>query len=99
MTEKLSYKIIHNEPHGQWEIQVAPDNRVIGYLSYDLNDTEIFFTSTVVRREYQGQGLATELVRTAFEAVKAEGKRKIVPICSFVQKFATQNPGYPIAAE
>ncbi|MDR6939609.1 GNAT family N-acetyltransferase [Arcanobacterium hippocoleae] len=97
MNDEAAYEIVNNEPRGQWELRLAPDDRVIGYLSYDLNEEEIFFTHTVIHKDFQGRGLAGELVRTALDFEKEQGVRKIVPICSYVQKFVADNPGYPVA--
>lgn len=96
-SEKLDYEIVHNEPHGLWEIRLQPDGKVIGYLSYDLNDTEIYIISTTVHKDYRGRGLAEELVRTVLDYEKEQGVHKIVPICAYVQRFVAENPGYPIA--
>lgn len=107
-----SYRIIHNESAGQWEVRLvepaedptesndestnsanAP-GAVIAYLSYDLTDDSILFTSTVTVKRYQGFGIAGELVRTALDEVRDAGRYSVIPLCSYMEHFIDKHPEY-----
>ncbi len=84
------YEIVHNEPAGQWELRTRNDNLVIGYLSYEIVDAEIYFTRLTVKSEFTGQGLAKALANKALDYEVAKGEYAIVPVCSYVQKVWTE---------
>lgn len=67
---------------------------VIAYLSYDLTDSSILFTSTVTVKRYRGFAIASELVRTALNEVRDDGRYSIIPLCSYVEHFIEKHPEY-----
>ena len=95
-----AYRIVHNDPAGQWEVRLVdtaqPDGlgAIIGYLAYDYLDEAMLLTSTVVMKQYQGMGIAGDLVRTALNEVRDAGERKVVPICPYVKQFVQKHPEY-----
>ncbi|MCI7552024.1 MAG: GNAT family N-acetyltransferase [Actinomycetaceae bacterium] len=99
-TSQIPYHVEHNERHGQWEARLDADvlgfekGAIIGYASYDVDDEGVYFTHTVVRNEFGGQGIASAIVKAAFDHVVSEGKRKIVPICSFTADYLDKHPEY-----
>lgn len=63
-----------------------------GYLTFDLADRRLAYaTHTVVQAEYQGQGLAAELVAALVAWCDARGLL-IEPVCSYVQRLS-EHPG------
>ena len=62
------------------------DGEVIGVAEYDLRDDAIVFTHTEVPQEYEGQGIAAQLVRYALEAARARELR-VVALCPYVRAF------------
>ncbi len=67
---------------------------VIAYLSYDLTDSSILFTSTVTVKRYRGFAIASELVRTALNEVRDDGRYSVIPLCSYVEHFIEKHPEY-----
>lgn len=67
---------------------------VIAYLSYDLTDSSILFTSTVTVKRYRGFAIASELVRTALNEVRDGGRYSVIPLCSYVEHFIEKHPEY-----
>ena len=57
------------------------------------DDGRLVFDHTEVDKGYSGQGLAGRLVGFALDDVRARGKR-IVAICSYVDKYVTEHPEY-----
>lgn len=60
---------------------------------YRLADGKLVFIHTEVPSEFCGQGIATELARGAFEALRQSG-RKAVLQCPFMVHFANTHPEY-----
>lgn len=94
------YRIVHNEPAGQWEARLvdpaAPAGlgAVIGYMAYDYLDSAILITSTVVMEAYRGRGIAGALARTGLEEIRAGGQYKVVPICWYVKDYVAKHPEF-----
>lgn len=62
-------------------------------LDYSLRDGVMTITHTGVPSEVGGRGIASELVRAAFEAARSEGW-KVVPACSYAQVWIGRHPDY-----
>ncbi len=90
--------IRHNPDRERFEVLVA--GNVIGkaaYKDYDGGSSpQRVFYHTVINEEYGGQGLAGKLATVALDETVAAGFR-IVPVCPFIKKFITKNPGYASA--
>ncbi|MEO6604653.1 MAG: GNAT family N-acetyltransferase [Aeromicrobium sp.] len=87
----MSNKIDFNSAEHQYEIHV--DGVVAGYSEVREDDTTVTFTHTVVLDEYEGQGLAGELVTAALDDVRARDK-KVIAQCEYVARFIEKHPAY-----
>jgi uncharacterized protein len=76
----------------RYEIRVA-DGTLAGFAEYRDMDGVRVFTHTEIKREFEGQGLGSTLVRAALDAVRASGG-SIVPLCPFVEHFVTEHAEY-----
>jgi hypothetical protein len=65
----------------------------LAIAEYRLEDDRVIFTHTFVPPELRGQGVAEELVRTALDEARREGRR-VVPQCSYVALFIRRNPEF-----
>jgi hypothetical protein len=69
------------------------DGEVVGTIVYEHSGPRIVFRHTIVEPAYRGRGIATTLVRTALDDVRAKG----IPLsnyCGFVAEFITAHPEY-----
>ncbi|MDY5584185.1 MAG: GNAT family N-acetyltransferase [Arcanobacterium sp.] len=80
------YEIIHNEGSSQWELRLRAEDSVIGYLTYEIYDNQIFFTRLSVKKEFEGQGLGTVLAKEAIDYELELGENHVEPVCPFVQR-------------
>jgi len=64
-----------------------------GYVSYRDARSGRAFEHTVIATEYQGMGLASQLIRYALDEARATG-RNVLPFCPFVRSFIQQHPAY-----
>lgn len=53
----------------------------------------VVFTHTYVPASLEGRGIGSTLVRTALDAVRAEGLR-VVPVCPFFKAYIGKHPEY-----
>jgi len=81
----------HDPDRSRFEI--ALDGEVIGASYYRTEPGRRVFTHTEVDPEYQGQGLAGQLIKVALDATKAADLR-VVPQCPAVAKYASKHPEY-----
>jgi predicted GNAT family acetyltransferase len=80
-------EITNNPEHRRFEAGKARLNyRMTGPSTVEMVHTE-------VPAEYQGQGLAGKLAKTALEWARAQGF-KVVPSCSYIKGYIEKHPEY-----
>ena len=62
------------------------DGTLVGAAYYTMREDAVVFTHTEVPEEYEGQGIATQLVRSALDSVRARHLR-VVALCPYVRAF------------
>ena len=62
------------------------DGTLVGAAYYTMREDAVVFTHTEVPEEYEGQGIATRLVRSALDSVRARHLR-VVALCPYVRAF------------
>ncbi len=76
---------------GRYEVVV--DGVVAGYTQFREDEGSLAFPHTVVEDEFEGQGLASRLVREALDDVRAQG-RLIHPTCAYVKGWIEKHDEY-----
>ena len=84
-------EIVHNSDRNRFEIHL--DGEVIGRSYYRPEQGRRVFTHTEVDPDYQGQGLAGQLIKVALDDTKSAGLR-VVAQCPAVAKYASKHPEY-----
>ena len=80
-----------NPDAGQFEIVV--DGNVAGFTQYEKRDGATVFVHTEIDDAYEGQGLASKLVRGALDAVRGWNE-PVVAECSYVAGWIDKHPEY-----
>lgn len=88
----MSETVGHNERKHRFEIMV--DGELAGFAHYDLSNGVASFDHTEVQPQFNGRGLATTLVKAAFDQVRADDAWKIRAVCPFVATFVKRHPEY-----
>jgi predicted GNAT family acetyltransferase len=70
------------------------DGELAGFSVYELADGVIAFTHTEVDDAFEGHGVGSALVRRSLDAVRADGTRRVRPLCPFVRAWIDQHPDY-----
>lgn len=87
----MSHKVIHNPAENRYEIHV--DGILAGYTQAFEDGDVVTFPHTVVFDQFEGQGLASELVTGALDDIRVRGKL-IVVTCPYVTRFIDKHPDY-----
>lgn len=66
---------------------------LLAVAQYRLRADTIIFTHTEVPEEFEGQGIAAQIVRYALDDARARGL-KVVPRCPYVAGFIGRHPEY-----
>ena len=83
---------VRDDPRAsRFELRV--DGVFAGYVSYRDARSGRAFEHTVIAAEYEGMGLASQLVRSALDEARASG-RNVLPFCPFVRSFIQRHPAY-----
>jgi predicted GNAT family acetyltransferase len=70
------------------------DGGLAGFAEYQLTDQLIVFTHTEVDPSYEGQGVGSAIARWALDDVRAQGSRKVLPLCPFISGWIARHPDY-----
>jgi predicted GNAT family acetyltransferase len=83
-------EVTQNEAEHRYEMEVEGQT---AFAQYNLNDSIITFTHTIVPEELEGQGIGSRLVSAALDDARAQDL-KVVPMCSFVRGYIERHPEY-----
>ena len=84
--------VIHNAGASRFEARLGED--LAGFAEYQLTDELYVFTHTEVDPVHEGKGVGGVLARAALDHVRAEGTRKVLPICPFIEAWMRRHPDY-----
>lgn len=86
MTEHLA--ISHHPIPGRFMAEVDGHQ---AYLDYEMDGAVMHITHTIVPEAIGGRGIASKLVRAAFEQARQEGWQ-VRPLCSYAAAWAAKHP-------
>jgi predicted GNAT family acetyltransferase len=70
------------------------DDERVGFAEYQLTDQLVVFTHTEVEDKCEGMGVGSALARAALDDVRAEGGRKVLPLCPFIKGWIEHHSDY-----
>lgn len=88
----MTEPVVRNAPDQQ-RYEIVVDGEVAGYSEYHDHSGRRSFTHTVVEPAYEGQGLASTLVRAALDDTREHGLA-VLPYCPYVREWLTRHPDY-----
>lgn len=94
MTDDENIEVTRNEGDGRYEIRV--DGVLAGLTVIQVGsgpDGATVMPHTEIDEQFGGRGLATTLVRSALDDIRARGD-KVVATCPLVRRFIEKNPDY-----
>ncbi|NRQ49425.1 GNAT family N-acetyltransferase [Aeromicrobium stalagmiti] len=88
----MTNKVVHNTDEQRYEILV--DGILAGFTEAKEGDGDVVvFPHTVVFEQFEGQGLASQLVAGALDDIRVRGK-KIKAVCPYVARFVEKHQDY-----
>jgi uncharacterized protein len=88
----MTVEVAANADLSRYEIHV--DGELAGFTQFVPDGDTLVFPHTEIDGTFAGQGLAKRLIAGALDDVRAQGGRKVVPLCPFVKSFIDKNPDY-----
>ncbi|HQR20907.1 MAG TPA: GNAT family N-acetyltransferase [Burkholderiaceae bacterium] len=83
----------HDDP-ARKRYQLMVGDEEVGYIEYDpVGETSILIKHTEVLSGHEGQGLGSQLVRSALDHIRAQGK-SVIPICPYALNYVRRHPEY-----
>jgi len=82
-----------NTAESRWELLV--DGELAVFAAYHDHGNRRTFTHTETQDGFDGQGLASQLVRAALDDAKERGL-EVNPVCPFVRAYIERHPEYAI---
>ena len=73
--------------------EVLVDGEIAGFTEYRRRPGLIAFIHTLIDPRFEGQGLASDLVRTALSEARAHGL-SVLPFCPFVRAYIDGHTEY-----
>jgi uncharacterized protein len=73
--------------------EVRVDGEVAGFSEYRRHHDVIAFIHTLIDPRFEGQGLGSQLVRSALADVRSEGLA-VLPFCPFVRSYISGHLEY-----
>jgi predicted GNAT family acetyltransferase len=83
---------VQNAPDRQ-RYEAYVDNELVGAADYQRNNGTLVFTHTEVDGEFQGSGVASQLVRGALDDVRYH-EFTVRPECPYVARWIVRHPEY-----
>ncbi|HET7312715.1 MAG TPA: GNAT family N-acetyltransferase [Mycobacteriales bacterium] len=80
---------VRNEEQ-QHRFEIVVDGKVAGFAEYHDRGNRRTFVHTVIDDAYEGQGLGSQLARSALDDARADG-RDVVPVCEFVRGYIARH--------
>ena len=84
-------RVIDVPDRSRFEIRVGAE--VAGFTEYRRHQDLIAFIHTLIDPRFEGQGLASQLVRTALSEARADGLA-VLPFCPFVRSYIEGHTEY-----
>lgn len=87
----MDTRVEHNTDLRRFEIYA--DDLIAGFATYEEAGANRAFVHTEIYSQFEGMGLAKQLIRGALDATRAEGLG-VLPFCPFVHRFVAKDKEY-----
>lgn len=84
----MEYKLVDNEDRKRFEYQLEQGVALVEYIK---TQNKIYLTHTEVPSKYEGQGIASSMVKDVLGEVENSGL-KLVPLCPYVAAYIKRHP-------
>lgn len=92
VSDRPTVEVTNNAEKKRFEARI--EGELAGFAEYKLTDELIVFTHTEVFSAYEGKGVGGALARGALDEVRADGSRRVRPLCPFIKSWIAKHPDY-----
>ena len=85
-------KVVKNHEKDRYEAYL--DEELAGFAEYQVTRDLVVFTHTEVFDAFEGKGVGSALARFGLDDVRADGERRVMPLCPFIKAWIARNPEY-----
>ena len=89
MTEAVGPAVTDASERSRYEAYLGDE--LAGFLEYVVKHGRLALIHTEVPPEFEGQGVASAIVRHALDDARSRGLR-VIPICEYVQGYLARHP-------
>lgn len=90
-TSSQTTSVRRNDEAQRYELTV--DGRLAGFTAYLDRDGHRVFYHTVIKKEFEGRGLSSVLVKAALTDTRENGER-VLGVCPLVAHYLTKHPEF-----
>ena len=87
----MDIRIVDVPDRSRYEVRV--DGEIAGFAEYRRRPGLIAFIHTLIDPRFEGQGLASKLVRTALDEARSDAVA-VLPFCPFVRSYIAGHSEY-----
>jgi predicted GNAT family acetyltransferase len=94
VTSRVMDEVVVSRNSAEHRFEVAVDGEWAGSSEYQIAGEKLLaFTHTRIEPQFGGHGLASSLISTALDELRAEDV-SVLPFCPFVKAFIEKHPDY-----
>jgi uncharacterized protein len=90
-SDVAEYSVVDNPREERFEIRAG--EQLAGFTQYRRRPGLIAFVHTEVDPQFEGQGVASRLIKTALDTARAESLA-VLPFCPFVRAYIDKHHDY-----
>lgn len=85
-------QVSKNENESRYEVHGG--GQLMGFLDYEVSNGVVDLPHTKVFPEFEGQGVASTLVKESLDMIRDEGDLRVTPTCPYVEVWIKRHKEY-----
>lgn len=90
MKQQKKYDVVHAPERNRFEVK---EDGLTAYVEYEQTEDSLDILHTIVPQPLEGQGIASAMVRAAYEYAQAHGLKPMAT-CSYAVAWLQKHPEY-----
>lgn len=90
MKEQKTYDVVHDPERNRFEVK---EDGLTAYVEYEQTEDSLDILHTIVPGQLEGQGIASAMVRAAYDYARTHGLKPLAT-CSYAVAWLQKHPGY-----
>lgn len=90
MKEQKTYDVVHDPQRNRFEVK---EDGLTAYVEYEQTEDSLDILHTIVPGQLEGQGIASAMVRAAYDYARTHGLKPLAT-CSYAVAWLQKHPEY-----